>query len=81
VTEQEVVGGVLPQSGTLGGHGDVQGRRGVAGTVSAGWGRARVPAERCSTTGGRWWQWWLKNRGRGRGSGRASGSPSSLDAK
>jgi hypothetical protein len=33
VTEQEVVGGALPRSGTLDGHGAVHGRRGVAGTV------------------------------------------------
>jgi hypothetical protein len=33
VTEQEVVGGALPRSGALGGHGDVEGWHGVAGTV------------------------------------------------
>jgi hypothetical protein len=32
VTGREVVGGALPRSGTLGGHGDCPGRRGVAGS-------------------------------------------------
>jgi hypothetical protein len=33
VTAQEVDGGTLPRFGVLDGHGDVQGRRGVAGMV------------------------------------------------
>jgi hypothetical protein len=44
VTEQEVVGGILPWSGALGGHCDIQGQRGVAGMVSTSRGWARVPA-------------------------------------
>jgi hypothetical protein len=53
VTVQGVVGGALPRSGILGGHGDVLGGRGVAGRVSARWGRARRPAGQRPSIGGR----------------------------
>jgi hypothetical protein len=45
VTAQEVDSVTLPRFDVLDGHGDAQGRRGVAWTVSARWGRSRVPEE------------------------------------
>jgi hypothetical protein len=57
VTVQGVVGGALPSIGILGGHGDVLGGVGWLGRVSARWGRARGPAGRRPTIGGRRWCW------------------------
>jgi hypothetical protein len=65
VTGRGMVGGSLPTLGAHGGHGDDQGLRGVAGMVAAGWGRARVPTERRSMTGGRWR--WVGQRSEGKG--------------
>jgi hypothetical protein len=42
---QGVDGVTLPRFDVLDGHGDAQGWRGMAWTVSARWGRSRVPEE------------------------------------
>jgi hypothetical protein len=81
VIVQGVAGGALPQSGILGGHGDVLGGRGVAGRVSARWGRARGPARRRPSIGGRRQRWWSKQKGGKRVlAGWPRAPPLSLDA-
>jgi hypothetical protein len=65
VTVQEVVGGVLPKRGVHGGQWRHPVRRGVAGSVSVGWGQARGPARRRPSIGGRRRRGWSKQK-RGR---------------
>jgi hypothetical protein len=65
VTAREVDGGALPRLGVHGGQWRCPRRRGVAGSASAGWGRARWPVGRRPSIRGRRRRGWSKQK-RGR---------------